>query len=154
MERRLTVKDFADQDVTVRPELFLYAVKDYIGRDVYIPGIQLYTEDHEPFATVTKSFGEFIGIKNCCYMDINNCPFATVLLDEGVAKDTGFTKQSGWCSYPLWVFDEKFLKEIGGEKYEQYSEAFDDCIHRFGGDEETNEDFGDEYETPELEQKM
>ncbi len=150
MERRLKIKSFTGEDVTVKAKLALYKVSDYIGRDMHIPAIQLLTEDNEPFATVTKSFGEFIGIKNCCYIDLNNCPFATVLLDEGIAKDTGFTKESGWCSYPLWVFKEAFLKEIGGETYQQYSDEYEDYMHGCS----PAEDIESEKETPNFEQKM
>ncbi len=150
MNQRFTIKDFAGKDIAVKAKLALYEVSDYMGRDMHIPAIQLLTEGNEPFATVTKSFGEFIGIKNCCYMDMNNCPFATVLLDEGVAKDTGFTKQSGWCSYPLWVFDEKFLKEIGGETYQQYLDEYEGYIHGCS----LAEDIENEEETPNFEQKM
>jgi len=97
--------------------------------------IQLYmaksTEDYEvgePFAKLTVSFGEFISIKNAAYIDTNNCPFADQLLKYGIAKKTGFTKNSGYCSYPLWIFNEDFLKEIGGEEYEWYSSMFDKHI--------------------------
>ena len=61
----------------------------------------------------------------CAYIDANNCPFAPQLLTDEIAQDTGYSKISGYCEYPLWVFQEDFLKEIGGEKYEQYSEQFD-----------------------------
>ena len=36
---------------------------------------------------VTKSFGEFIGMKNSVYIDLNNCPFAVDLLKQGFAED-------------------------------------------------------------------
>ena len=47
------------------------------------------------------------------------------LLAEEIAQDTGYSKISGYCEYPLWVFKEDFLKEIGGYKYERYSVQFD-----------------------------
>ena len=53
--------------------------------------------------------GNRLCIKNSAYVDLNNNPFATQLLDMGIATDTGFTKQSGYVTYPLWRFDEKFL---------------------------------------------
>ena len=33
-------------------------------------------DEKEQFAILTKSFEEFIGLKNSAYVDINNCPFA------------------------------------------------------------------------------
>ena len=94
---------------------------------------------------LTKSFGEFIGLKNSAYVDINNCPFAPQLLNRGFAKDTGLYKESGFCSYPLWTFDETVLKETGGEKYERYARAYDEYmessfIGMMGAEDETGEE--------------
>ena len=50
-------------------------------------------------------------MKNCAYIDTNNCDFTDQLLEQGIAQPTGFTKHSGFCEYPLWVFDEEKLKE-------------------------------------------
>ena len=72
-----------------------------------------------------SSLSRSLTLKNCAYIDANNCPFALQLLADGIAQDTGYSKISGYCEYPLWVFKEDFLKEIGGDKYERYSEQFD-----------------------------
>ena len=85
---------------------------------------------------VTKSFGEFIGMKNSVYIDLNNCPFAVDLLKQGFAEDTGLTKHSGRCVYPLWTFKEEFLKEIGAENYKIYSDEFDHYMKGVFGDED------------------
>lgn len=133
-KKEYKIKNFLGKEITVIPRLFLYSVKDFTGKPMPIPGIQLYWETdgmEEPFATLTKSFGEFIRVKNAAYIDSNNCGFAEQLLDYGFAKNTGFTKNSGFCTYPLWVFDESFLAEIGGEQYQQYSKAFDDYMATF-----------------------
>lgn len=138
-EKILKIKDFLGQEQEVIPKLFLYEVPDFMGKKMTIPGIQLYTREDGmlmPYATLTKSFGEFIGAKNCAYIDTNNYSFAPQLLSMGFAKDTGFTKGSGRCRYPLWVFEESFLKEIGEEKYEQYSREYEAYMHSFKGDEE------------------
>ena len=126
--RTFKVKDFMGEEIEVIPEFFLYEVCDFMGKEMTIPGIEFYAmEDGTsiPYATLTKSFGEFIGMKNCAYIDTNNCSFAPQLLVAGVAKDTGFTKRSGFCVYPLWLLDEAFLREIGGEDYQRYCEEFD-----------------------------
>ncbi len=131
MSMKITFDNFFGTEVTVVPEVVLYRVEDYMGEEMVIPGIRLNEETEEglePFAVITKSFGEFIGVKNCAYMDLNNCPYATKLLELGYAQDTGFTKHSGFCEYPLWQFDENFLKEIGGEVYEQYSREYDEYM--------------------------
>ncbi len=137
------IKEYFHENVEVQAKLFRYGVKDIMGHDRSIIGIQLYekTEDgFEPYATLTKSFGEFIGVKNCAYIDLNNCPFAVALLEQGVAQDTGFTKNSGFCSYPLWHFNEDYLKEIGGEEYEKYERDYNEAI--FGTELDDSEDSG------------
>ncbi len=85
-----------------------------------------------PYATITKSFGEFIGIKNAAYVDLNNCPFAEKFLELRLAQETLLSKQSGYCRYPLWLFDEDFLKEIGGQKYRAYAKSFDKYVEACG----------------------
>ena len=108
----------------VKPRVGLYQVKDLMGKEM--PGLAIMMVDtttSEGVVVVTKSFGEMIGMKDCAYIDINNCPFATRFLDEGYAEDTGLYKNSGFCKYPLWHFKEDFLNEIGGNDYKKYSEA-------------------------------
>ena len=112
-------------DVTPRVEL--YSVQDYLGNERYGLAVLL-EENMEPFCDLTVSFGEFISLKNCAYIDVNNCPFTEQFLQMGVAEDTGLTKRSGFCQYPLWRFSEEFLKENGLRNYNMYSEAYDCCM--------------------------
>lgn len=133
-DKVLKIKDFLGQEQAVIPKLFLYEVPDFMGQKMTIPGIQLYTREDGmlmPYATLTKSFSEFIGAKNCAYIDTNNCSFAPQLLAMDFVEDTGFTKESGRCVYPLWEFEEVFLKEIGGDNYERYSCEYDEYMRSF-----------------------
>ena len=139
------VKIIGDREVEVTPKVQLYPVKDFMGKDLHSLAINLEWLNPEsgmlePFAMLTVSFGEFIGAKNCTYIDTNNCPFAEQLLECGIARNTGFTKESGFCKYPLWEFKEDFLKEHGAENYKYYSEEYDKYMKdNFGyeGEEET-----------------
>lgn len=82
-ERVFKIKDCFGKDIDVIPKLFLYSVLDFMGQEMVIPGIQLYTKEgreYEPYATLTVSFGEFISLKNSAYIDVNNCPFAEQIL--------------------------------------------------------------------------
>ena len=123
------IKDFCDNELTVEPRLELYSVCDFMGKEM--PGLAIVLDDvtieNEPneYCTLTVSFGEFIGMKNCAYIDTNNCDFADQLLAQGLAKPTGFTMRSGFWEYPLWVFEEEKLKEMGEKSYETYCAAFD-----------------------------
>ncbi len=139
---RFIVKDF-DGETIVEPTFGLYDVSDFNGSDMENIAIQLNSisvingqEYREPFATLTTSFGEFIGMKNTAYIDVNNCPFASQLLEQGIAKDTGLSRQTDYVKYPLWKFDEEFLKTIGGGTYEHYSKAFDNYMRKFEEPEE------------------
>jgi hypothetical protein len=123
------ITDFYGRALSVSPRLGLYSVEDYMGNK--LPGIAVILDDvtdpSEPelYAVLTVSFGEFIGMKNCAYIDTNNCDFAQQLLDKGLASDTGFYKASGFCQYPLWQFEEGTLREIDNEVYQKYSDAYD-----------------------------
>ena len=141
---------FTGEKRLIKPRLELYTHKDYMNKD--LPGLAIMLDDVttgeqevEPYCDLTTSFGEFIGIKNCAYIDTNNCDFADQLLKAGIGKDTGFYKASGFCTYPLWVFDENFLKEIGAENYEKYSQSYDEYMHEvYGGNDEIVDDDEDE----------
>lgn len=102
----LTIKDFSDREVLLKPSVGLYEVQDFMGKPM--PGLAIILdransqgEKVGSYAVLTKSFGEFIGIKNCAYVDTNNCYFAQQLLDLGIADETVFLKSSGFCQYPL-----------------------------------------------------
>lgn len=144
-----TITDPFGNEVTVKPRLELYSVEDFMGEEKNGIAIVLDTvgespEDMEQYAVLTKSFGEFIGMKDVAYMDLNNCPYADKLLELGVAEQTPFDKQSGFCTYPLWHFNEEFLKEIGPENYAKYEKCFEENI--FGEDdfdEDEDEGMGD-----------
>ncbi len=118
----------SDEEVEVIPHFHLYTVRDFIGKEMTMPAISLTSETEygeELFAFLTKTFGEYIGIKNVAYIDTNNCPFADQLLKQGIAKDIGYTKASVFCIYPLWQFDENFLRSIGGAEYAKYEKEFE-----------------------------
>ena len=125
----------------VKPSVELYAVKDFTGKEMSGLAIRLTdAETLEPYTMLTKSFGEFIGIKNAAYIDTNNCPFANQLFEKGIARDTGLKKTSGRCEYPLWIFNKDFLLEHGAENYQKYSDAYDEYMNPYTSDvEETDE---------------
>lgn len=106
--------------------------------DAYGIAIQAY-ENGEPYAVLTVNlpsrlgnFCEMIGLKNAAYADTNNCPWIKELVEAGVVKDTGFTKQSGFCEYPLYLFDENWLKSLEpidpNFTYDVYSRKFDELM--------------------------
>lgn len=123
------IKDFYGRELMVQPRLALYSVRDFAGKEM--PGLAItlidVTDSNDPtdYCDLTVSFGEFIGMKNCAYIDTNNCDFADQLLKQGMATKTQFTKKSGFCEYPLWLFEEKDLRDMGEATYETYCSEYD-----------------------------
>lgn len=123
------IKDFYGRELMVQPRLALYSVRDFTGKEM--PGLAItlidVTDSNDPtdYCDLTVSFGEFIGMKNCAYIDANNCDFADQLLKQGMATKTQFTKKSGFCEYPLWLFEEKDLRDMGEATYETYCSEYD-----------------------------
>ena len=115
------------QSFTLIPRIELYTVKDYMGKSK--PALAVVLDDActlEQFSVLTVSFGEFIGIKNASYIDDNNNPpeLLDAFLKSGCAMKTRFIKHSGFHEYPLWIFDEEWLSQIGGENYRKYSKSY------------------------------
>ena len=135
----------------VRATVELYNIKEPLeNRDMHGLAIRLVEETGEPFAVLTTSFSEFIERKNAAYVDVNNCPFAPQFLKQGIAVDTGLTRRSGYVDYPLWQFNEEFLKSIGGENYKTYSQEWD----KYTADtEKQNNKKEEDYIMPENEKK-
>ena len=143
------IKIIGDREVELTPKMQLYSVKDFMGKNLHGIAIAFdYINPEsgmlEPFALLTKSFGEYIGMKNCAYIDTNNCPFVEQLLEYGFARNTGFTKRSGFCEYPLWEFKEEFLKEHGAENYTLYRNEYDRYMKEtYGHTGEESDDLGE-----------
>ena len=126
---KYTITDYFGDRVELEPCLELYTVRDFMGKEMPGLAIQLYFVDEEfgepeLYEDLTVCFGEFISLRNAAYIDTNICYFAPQLLEQGIAKDTGLKKHSGFWEYPLWVFEEDFLREIGAENYKKYIEAY------------------------------
>ena len=98
-EETFVIVGFLDEPIEVKAEVKLCPVTDIMGKQMHNIAIQLYARPNweggpewEPFAMITKPFGEYLSIKNASYMDTNNYPFVTQLLKLGLAQDTGLTK--------------------------------------------------------------
>ena len=131
-KKHITVEIFGNK-LTLVPKLELYTVRDFTGKELPGLAVCLETEDGEEYNVLTVSFGEFIGVKNCAYIDANNNDAETIkaFIDAGYMKDIGYTKHSGFCVYPLYLFNEDFLKAIGEDNYTTYSNAYDACFAEY-----------------------
>lgn len=91
----LKITDCFGGSATLRSKIELYSVKDFMGRDLSGLALELDVIDDEsvhpePYATLTKWFREFIGIKSSAYINTGNCPFADQLLEQGMLSRKDF----------------------------------------------------------------
>lgn len=128
---------FGDK-VTLIPELVLYSADDVLtNKERNNIAIRLFSKEEEglePYAVLTTNLGEFIAVKNAAYIDTNNNGEQILqwLEQNEFGTLTPLTKRSGFCEYPLFVFDEKFLKEIDyNHCYNQYEDLFNEYYKTF-----------------------
>lgn len=136
-----------DKKTIIIPELELYIADDILtNKTRYNIAIQLYSRSEEglnPLSVLTTNLGEFVSVKNAAYIDTNNNGANVIdwLIKNGFGQATQFTKHSGFCEYPLFVFNEELLKKIDyNNNYEKYEKLFIDYYKTFDGiDEEHDE---------------
>lgn len=64
----------------------------------------------EQYAHITVCIGG--AQEGCNFVDVNNLPnVCSFLNDNNIAEPTGTYVQSGYCMYPEYRFDSRFLKE-------------------------------------------
>ena len=73
------ITDSRGNQIVLEPTLALYSVRDFTGKEM--PGLAIdlidisNKDDPVEYHSLTVSLGEFIGLKNCAYVDTNNCSF-------------------------------------------------------------------------------
>lgn len=75
----------------------------------------------EPFGDVTVNLS--VAAPNYCgYLNVNDMPdIEKFITDNDIGEFTGFTQRSGFCEYPLYLFNVDKLRELcpdGMDKYE------------------------------------
>ena len=112
------------EDVLVDFDFYEGASIDGTG---YILAMVLTCNSGEPYAVPTVNLGEFIGQKFCTYVDTNNYPDVSAFLEENnIATKTPFKKRSGFCEYPLYMFNPELVAEtIARKDLEEYLDCFD-----------------------------
>lgn len=83
---------------------------------------------------VTVNLGEFISLKNCAYIDINNTPrdFIDALEQSDIIRPIGVTATSGFVRYPLYSFSDTFIQQQDNNPaYQEYSEAFNEYLRSY-----------------------
>lgn len=72
-----------------------------------------YLRNGEPWSDLTVNIPGTMTPDGMAFIDTNNNPWAEAfLVENGLAKPTGVTGRSGYCSYPLYSFDMSKFKNL------------------------------------------
>ena len=73
--------------------------------------VSIFSSEEGPFSPVTVNISGIERFpKNYSCVDTNNAPFIEKLIKKlGIATPAGITLKSGWCTYPVYIFDEDKL---------------------------------------------
>ena len=93
-----------------------FATDRYVeGNGIYIEMLTYNNEYefYEPWCDITVNIPYSAKLKeNECFVDTNNCEgIDRWLFENGIAKYTGRSGSSGFCRYPIMVFDMDKVKE-------------------------------------------
>lgn len=108
MEQNLELKTQWGTTEQVRLEINQYMNNGciYIGLVSYADGYS------EPYGDLTVNLAG-TAPDYCGYVDTNNMPeLEKFIEDNRIGSFTGLMKQSGYCTYPLYMFDAKRLREL------------------------------------------
>ena len=74
--------------------------------------VQAYCEDGEPYATITVNLPDSdMNGENMAFLDTNNCDsLIRQMADAGYVELLPMYVNSGFCSYPLGAFTDKFFE--------------------------------------------
>lgn len=118
MENTLVFESRFSGRVPVRLEINSYMNN---GR-LYIGLTEAEGEYPEPFADMTVNI-DGPCLPYCGYVDTNNCPeLEEFIVKNGLGEFTDMVGNSGFCQYPLYMFNAEKLRELepdGMEVYEQ-----------------------------------
>ena len=112
--------------IRLKPRVELYDTRDYMGKQM--PGLAIVLDEvdqkenvTEQYAVLTVSFGDFLALKNCAFIDTNGDPdFPVWLIRNGLAIPTGVLQRSGFCEYPEYRFRADRLQELDPDGYASY----------------------------------
>lgn len=106
-------------------EMVELTMSQYAGSgNLFLELINTEGEYPEPYGNITVNLGEVP--KYCGYIDTNNMPeIEKFIADNDLGDFTGLTLQSGFCEYPLYVFNVDKLRVLCPEQMEKYEKDTD-----------------------------
>lgn len=116
MNKRLEMNDRFTGNVTVELEIGAYAN----NHRMHIGLVEVDGEEPEPFANLTVNIDAPCP-EYCGYVDTNNCPeLEDFIVKHELGEFTGMMGDSGFCSYPLYMFHVDKLREAAPESMERF----------------------------------
>lgn len=99
-------------------------IQQYMGNGrIYIGLISEEDGYPEPYADVTVNIDDF-AMDYCGYLDTNNLSNVEKFITENdLGEFTGFIGRSGFCEYPLYMFNVDRLRELCPEQMEVYERS-------------------------------
>lgn len=92
--------------------------------NIFLELINTQGEYPEPYGNVTVNLVDVP--KYCGYVDTNNMPeMEKFIKDNDLGEFTGLTLRSGFCEYPLYVFNVDKLRELCLKQMEKYESGID-----------------------------
>lgn len=106
-----------DSEVELDVQVYFHSERICIGLVTNEEGYQ------EPYADLTVCI-DAPTPAYCGYLDTNNLPGAEKFVTEnGLGEFTGIMSRSGYCEYPLYLFDAEKLRKLCPEQMADYERA-------------------------------
>lgn len=116
MKKQLEMESRFSGKVTLELEINSYMDNNRL----YIGLVEVGGEYPEPFADLTVNISAPCP-DYCGYVDTNNCPELEGFIEKhGLGEFTGLMGGSGFCSYPLYLFNPEKLREAAPEDMELF----------------------------------
>lgn len=99
-------------------------VNSYMNNNGLYIGLLSKDEDgFEPYGDLTVNLGEKVP-DYCAYLDTNNLSgIEKLVVDNDLGEFTGFTQQSGFCEFPLYMFHVDKLRDLCPDGMKAYEDS-------------------------------
>lgn len=110
MEDRKTMELATQWGSTVEVQL---EINNYMNNNGLYLGLMGREDDYfEPYGDISVNLGTKAP-DYCAYVDLNNMPELEQFIEENdLGEFTGLTQRSGFCEYPLYMFNVDKLREL------------------------------------------
>ena len=99
-------------------------INSYLNnKSLFLELINTGGEYPEPYGNITVNLSESVP-DYCAYVDTNDMPeVEQFIMENKLGVFTGFEMMSGFCTYPLYMFDPERLRELCPDGLLEYEKA-------------------------------